>query len=127
MTTDLKNSKTVSRLLAPISRTASANGTGLDVRPYIGNLTAILDCSAASAGSSPTADFKIQDSADNSTFADVTGLAFTQVTDAAASLQTLNIDQRAVRRYIRAVFTIGGTSSPAFAASMAVIGEKQAQ
>lgn len=47
---------------------------------------------------------KIQDSADNATFADVTGLTFTAATVAGAQrLQTLN--NATIRRYVRAVST----------------------
>lgn len=59
---------------------------------------------------------KIQDSADNTTFADVAGLAFTQVT-AAPSTQRIAIANTAtVRRYLRAVtVTTGGFTSASFA------------
>ena len=80
----------------------------------------ILDCAAAGAGSSPTYNVKIQDSADNSTFADVTGATFTQVTST-ASQQKLTINANDVQRYIRAVATIGGTSSPSFVASVTLL------
>jgi hypothetical protein len=71
-------------------------------------------------------DVKIQDSADNSTFADVSGYTLTQVTTT-DSLQSLSIDKRLVRRYVRAVFTIGGTSSPSFPCSAVIVPYKQAQ
>lgn len=62
---------------------------------------------------------KIQDSADNVTFADVTGLTFTAVAGAALPswqrLQTLNT--ATIRRYTRAV-TIGTFTSAVFQVSM---------
>lgn len=127
MPIDLKSNLTVARSFAPLSRTATANGTALDVQQYNGNLLAIVDCGAASAGTTPTADFTVEDSADNSTFAANTlalSAAFTQVTTA-ASLQTRSIDLRACRRYVRIVFTIGGTSSPAFPFSAHFAGQTQ--
>lgn len=59
---------------------------------------------------------KIQDSADNVTFADVTSLAFAQTT-AAHTTQRISIGNTAtVRRYVRAVtVTTGGFSSATFA------------
>lgn len=59
---------------------------------------------------------KIQDSADNSTFADVTSLAFAQVT-AAPNTQRIAISNTAtVRRYVRATtVTTGGFTSASFA------------
>jgi len=103
--------------------TADANGAGADLQGYQGVLKIVLD-SGAGGGTTPTLDVKIQDSADNSTFADVLGKVFTQVTGASASIQSLAIDTRAVRRYIRAVLVIAGTS-PTFGLAVAVIGQKQ--
>jgi hypothetical protein len=75
------------------------------------------------SGTTPTLDGKIQDSADNSAFADVTGYTFTQVT-ASTSLQSLNVDTRKVRRYIRYVGTIAGTT-PSFSMDVVAVGQKQ--
>ena len=103
--------------------TADANGAGADLQGYQGVLKIVLD-SGAGGGTTPTLDVKIQDSADNSTFADVLGKVFTQVTGASVSIQSLAIDTRAVRRYIRAVIAITGTS-PTFGLAVAVVGQKQ--
>lgn len=108
---DLKGELTFTESLAPAARTASANGSSLDLQGYNGQVVARLN-SAAGTGTTPTLDVKIQDSADNSAFADVAGLTFAQVTTAAFK-DTLRIDPRAVRRYIRMVATIAGTS-PSF-------------
>lgn len=102
---DFNKATTVFELFPAQSAGSGANGTGVDVRDYQGVINIVLD--VANGGTS-TLDMKIQDSADNSSFADVTGLAFTQVSTT-ASLQTLGVDSRLVRRYIRAVSTIAGT------------------
>ena len=99
--------------------TADASGAGADLQGYQGVLKIILD-SGAGVG---TLDVKIQDSADNSSFTDVVGKTFAQVTTI-ASLQSLGIDTRAVRRYIRAVLTIGG-STPTFGLAVVAVGQKQ--
>ena len=103
--------------------TADANGAGADLQGYQGVLKIVLD-SGAGGGTTPTLDVKIQDSADNSTFADVLGKVFTQVTGASASIQSLAIDTRAVKRYIRADLTITGTS-PTFGLAVTAVGQKQ--
>ena len=103
--------------------TADANGAGADLQGYQGVLKIVLD-SGAGGGTTPTLDVKIQDSTDNSTFADVLGKVFTQVTGASASIQSLAIDTRAVRRYIRAVLTIAGTT-PTFGLAVVAVGQKQ--
>lgn len=59
---------------------------------------------------------KIQDSADNSTFADVSGLAFTAVTSAPGTQRIAISNTATVRRYVRATtVTTGGFTSATFA------------
>ena len=55
--------------------TATGNETGVDLQDYEGDITLVLDAEAG--GSGVTYAVKIQDSADNSTFADITDAAFT--------------------------------------------------
>lgn len=110
-------------LLACDARTASANGTGFDLEGSNGaegEAIIILASDAASAGTNPTLDVKLQESSDNSTFTDISGATFTQVTDAQA-LEKISINTNDVKRYLRAVGTIGGTSSPAFTYSVALV------
>ena len=111
-------------LLACDSRTASANGTGFDLEGSNGaegEAIVILASDAASAGTSPTLDVKLQESSDDSTYTDISGATFTQVTDAAQALEKISINTNDVKRYLRAVGTIGGTSSPAFTYSVALV------
>jgi hypothetical protein len=95
--------------------TVATNGTGYD-----GLASSAFGAQAylqvfAMTGTSVTV--KIQDSADNATFADVTGLTFTAATlPTAQRLQTLNT--ATIRRYTRAVTT--GTFSNAQFAVMLV-------
>lgn len=59
---------------------------------------------------------KIQDSADNVSFADVTGLSFTQLTAGRTAERIATASGATIRRYLRAVtVTTGGFSSLAFA------------
>lgn len=123
---DLKQHLTASELFGPAARTANANSSSIDLEGYEGDVLIVLH-SAAGQGTNPTLDVKIQDSADNTTFADVAGYTFAQVDNAAGgSLQTLKVDTRAVRRYIRAVATIGGTS-PSFTFSVIALGQQKVQ
>lgn len=109
--------------LVPGARTTTTgNGTGVDIRDYEGIATIILSVGAG-GGTTPTLDIKIQDSADNSSFTDVTGKAFTQVTTT-ASKQTMSLDIDNVRRYVRAVKTVGGTS-PTFDGSVVMVARKK--
>ena len=62
----------------------------------------------------------IEDSADNSSFAAITGAAFTQVTTT-ASAQKLVVNKDGARRYVRVKYTIGGTT-PSFTFSVNAVG-----
>jgi hypothetical protein len=93
--------------------TSSGNGTGVDLQQYAGQVAIVLDAHNV-AGTTPTMDVKVQDSADNSSFADISpSVAFTQVTTT-DSVQKLVVNKDNLRRYIRVVKTIGGTSSPQY-------------
>lgn len=95
--------------------TAATNGTAIDTTASASfGAQAYLQVFAPFTGTDATV--KIQDSADNTTFADVAGLAFTQIT-AAPTAQRIAISNTAtVRRYVRAVtVTTGGFTSLSFA------------
>lgn len=114
-------------LLPMQSVTGDGNGTGVLVTEYVGSLAVILTCKNT-AGTTPTLDIKLQESDDNSTYTDISGAAFTQVTDAgtsAATIEKIVVNVDACKKYIRAVKDIGGASSPAFMTSCVALGVKQ--
>ena len=119
---DVHNELLASNLIAG-TYTVNADGAGVDLQDYQGVLKVILN-SGAGGGTTPTLDAKIQDSADNSVFADIPDKVFGQVTDAGTSIQFLGIDTRTVKRYIRVALTIGGTS-PTFGLAVTAVGQKQ--
>ncbi len=96
--------------IRPVALTSSADGTGID-RLGFDDAMFMLEVGAVS-GTSPTLDVKIQESADNSTFTDISGATFTQIT-AADKSATLRVNLAGKKRYLRAVATIAGTS-PSF-------------
>jgi hypothetical protein len=81
--------------------TAAATGTGIDLRDFEG-LVLVIQNHGVSTG---TLTGKIQDSADNSAFADVAGLAFTASTTT-ADTKALFFNSKSVRRYVRYVGTV---------------------
>lgn len=95
---------TVVSLLTAVSAadTAAATGSGVDLQDYEGPVV-ITQNHGVSTG---TLDGKIQDSANNSSFADISGLAFTQETTT-AGIQKLVVQSKQVRRYIKYVGTVG--------------------
>jgi hypothetical protein len=84
------------------ANTAAATGSGVDLQAYEGPVVITQDHGASTG----TLDGKIQDSADNSSFADVSGLTFTQETTT-AGIQKLVVQSKQVRRYIKYVGTVG--------------------
>ena len=102
--------------------TATGNETGVDLRDYEGDITMILDAEAG--GSDITYAVKVQDSADNSSFADVTDLAFTTTTANTALVETLTVNTDESRRYARAVITVAGGTG-AGAVSVTALGRKK--
>lgn len=120
---DLETELTDAAMENIAARTSTLTGTAFDLQQYQGVVKIIQHVGAVS-GTSPTLDGKIQDSADGSTgWADVSGAAFTQVT-AANNLQSIGVDTRVAKRYIRYVGTIAGTS-PSFTFGVVLVGQKQ--
>ena len=94
---------TTTALLASAScaNTAAATGSGVDLKDYEGPVVIVQNHGTGTG----TLDGKIQDSADNSSFADVSGLAFTQSTTT-ADIQRMVVQSKQVRRYIKYVGTV---------------------
>lgn len=127
---DLYNSTKALQLLAPADRATSANGAGVDVRPYDGRATAVLQvgtCTGDGVYDDQTYDVKLQESDDNSTWSDISGASFTQYTDAStATVEEIAVPLRTGKRYVRAVFTYGGTAGGTFpSACVLTVGEAQ--
>lgn len=101
-------------LAATAARTATGQGSAVDVRQLIGPARFLLDC-AAGTGTTPTLTVAIQDSADGST-GWATVASFTQVTTTDAQ-RDLAVDVRSTRGFLRAQWTIGGTT-PSFTFSV---------
>jgi hypothetical protein len=110
--TSLKYTRAVDlTLAASAARTATGNGTTTDSEgASVANLT--LDVTVRS-GTTPTLDVTIQTSADGTAWR--TAGTFTQATAVTSERKSFNLD-----RYVRAAWTIGGTT-PSF--TFSVIGE----
>lgn len=91
-----------------VTKTATFTGSALDLKtgtPRRGYKVRLLVPTVA--GTSPTLDVKVQESADNTTYNDL--VSFDRVTAAAETFETVETS----KRYIRALATIGGTA-PSF-------------
>lgn len=94
--------------------TAATNGTGIDTTASASfGAQAYLQVGEFTG---TDATVKIQDSADNVSFADVAGLAFAQITGGAPYGERISVSNTTtIRRYVRAVtVTTGGFSSLSF-------------
>lgn len=117
---DYHNNSSLIPLFPTATRTATANGTGVDIRAFIGTLKFIMDCAAGTG----TLDVAIQDSNDDGgTDPYVTVSSFAQVVDGVASLQSIGIPANSLKRWVRARGVMGATPSKAF--SVNAVGAKQ--
>src|SRR5947209_6510014 len=106
-------SQALSVAAAPVHPQAVAAGTadtgGIDMSKFRRALF-VLDVGAF--GASATVDMKLQESADNSSFTDLTGGAITQLAAAGGNNRLASIEVRAGqlsagKRYVRARVTVG--------------------
>jgi hypothetical protein len=101
--------------VAPLIRTTSVNGSGVDLANYGGNAFAFV-CGANTDG---THTPKLQDSADNSTFSDVVAADQVGTLSALAANTIQKVSYIGSKRYVRAVITV--TGSPSTGANIAVV------
>lgn len=104
---DINKDLATATSLAPAARTATANGTGVDLQGY-GAAMVVWNVGAITDG---THTPKLQESDDNSTFTDVAAgdLSGTAVALVASTNQEIGYTGRA--RYLRAVITVTGSPS----------------
>lgn len=98
--------------------------TGIDITKYQGVISLIFSAASVGAGTSPTLDIAVRTGATTAAMSEVTGYAFSQVTNASSD-QTIGIDTRnsAFSKFIDLAVTVGGTGAVTYAA--AVIGIAQ--
>jgi len=83
------------------------NGPGIDTLDFD---EALIVLNAGAVGTDGTVDVKVQESADNSSFSDISGAAFTQITadnDEAIYVGRLKLGEKTRERYMRIVATVG--------------------
>jgi len=109
-------------LFPTLARTTTANGNSHDRIGEHGKAMALID-SAVGTGTTPTLDVSFEDSDDDTTFAAVAAALVgpvVQITDGGASFQAVELDLDGMRRFIRAVATIAGTT-PSFTFSVSLV------
>jgi hypothetical protein len=100
-------------VLKPAARTTTAQATSvaLDLEQISGTHILALHSDKASAGTTPTLDGKVQHGdSEGGSFAD-SGITFTQITDAAETLQFRVLDPTVIKRWIKLIGTIAGANA----------------
>lgn len=110
---DIYSALNFAQSLAPAARTASANGTGVDLRGYNSALV-VIDSGAYTDG---THTPKLQESDDNSSFSDVAAGdlngSFTAIAASGQQNQLFKVGYKGVKRYVRVVMTVAGATTGA--------------
>ncbi len=101
---DIKNITGVSTSLAPAARTATANGTGVDVSGFDSVMVSYVVGAITDGTHTP----KIQDSDDNSTYADVAAGDLIGSLSVLAANTNQRVGYRGLKKWVRAVTTITG-------------------
>lgn len=120
---DLKSNIKIVQSLVPISRTAAANGVGVDITGFNSVLVSFTG-GAIGGTATPTFTFEVQESADNTTFtavadADLRGAE--PVVIAAGANAT--VSYIGYKRYVRAILkTVAGTSPTLDCAATVILG-----
>jgi len=117
-----KNVAVVS-ILGAARAIASANGGGVDVSEFEGDVKFTLD-SSAGGGADNTNDIKLQHSDDDATYVDVPGGVFTQVTNAGPAFESLIVNSDGLKKFVRGAETINGTG-PTFDRGLSMVGQKK--
>jgi hypothetical protein len=105
----IANQYTLGVSLAPISKTSTANGASVDLLSCEADTLLEVNLGAVT-GTAPTLVVKLQDSPDDSTFTDMSGATTATLAAANAGTVVQVTAWNRSARYVRAVFTIGGTS-----------------
>lgn len=116
---DIHNDMSVANSLAPAARTATANGTGIDLQGYRACAVVFVVGTITDGTHTP----KLQESDDNSTFSDVAAADQSGTLAALASSTNQEVSYIGTKRYIRAVSTVSGATTGGVYAAVAIRGK----
>lgn len=126
---DIANQAVAYQIFKPQALTTTTTSTYVDMGTAGGfGTTLALNLGAVSGTGGPTLDVKLQECATtNGTYTDITGATIAQQTTSKADGDALLMSTVFVRqyRYVKAVATVGGTTSPSFTAGVTVIEQKR--
>lgn len=117
---DLKNQAFLGATIKPQAVSTSATGTGIDLQTTDGPVNILLTTGAATNPTGATLSVKIEESDDNTTFTETA--SFTALTGSSiANVASFYGKYLRNKRYLRAVATVSGGSSPSVLVSVTVI------
>lgn len=117
----------VVELAAMAVRTSTLTATGVDLSAFSGPCHVILQSSAATAGTNPTLNVKLQhDDVLGGDYEDITGAVFAEVDNSPDSTQMITINPDHLKKHVRVVGTIAGTNTPTFGFGVTLVGCLQA-
>lgn len=109
--------------LVPATRTADANGTGVDTKGYNDAMLVVSVGDIDLADTNETYAVNLEESDDNSSFSAVSGFSITITADNQCKelrIPDLNLTRK---RYLRAVLDVGGTTPSIPGEAFFVLGE----
>jgi len=114
--------KYIPSILGAAVTDASTDGTGVDCRGYD---ECLVTFDAILAAANAEGDVHIEESDDDSTYTDIAGAVFTQITPSNDDDSLVGrIDLRKHKRYLRAVLATDGSNAFTGSVSFALIGPK---
>ena len=116
------NIKAIASLVSA-TRTADANGTGVDTQGYRDAMLVVQAGDIDTASTDETYVIELEESDDNSTFTDVTAISVTIDADnetGVVRIPELNVVRK---RYLRAVLNVGGTTPSIACSAVFLLGE----
>jgi len=118
-TQDLKSNIDIAASLAPAARTATASGTGVDLRGYESAVAAFVVGTVTDGAHTPS----VEESDDNSAFTAVAAADLLGTLAALASNTVQRVGYRGGKRYIRAKVTASGATTGAVDAAVVIRGD----
>lgn len=115
---DIKNNVDVAQSLVPAARTASANGSGVDLLGYDSAMV-VFNCGVRTDG---THTPSVEESDDNSSFSAVAANDLQGSLVAMTSSSVQRIGYIGNKRYVRAVITAAGATTGALTAASVIRG-----
>ncbi|MDA8254986.1 MAG: hypothetical protein M0Z99_04980 [Betaproteobacteria bacterium] len=120
---DIKQTQDVQNSLAPAARTASANGSGVDLANFASATVAFVVGTITDGTHTPS----VEESDDNSTFTAVAAADLIGTLAALASNTNQRVGYRGSKRYLRAVSTVAGATTGGVYAAVVIRGDGRKQ